>query len=115
MREEGCSESGVIRKVERVVCECVNSVFRGRKPLDGSVLYRGRTNISLPSRIARGAVFSVSHDRFGISYYNISRHAGIKSRNVIRSVRAYKDIPDSDDSVRRVKEMIDVKLEKLLV
>lgn len=115
MRAGDHSESGVIRRIERVVCECVNSVYSDRSPLDGSILYGGRTNTSIPSRIARGAVFSLSHDRFGLSYHAISRHAGITSRNVIRSVRAYKDAPDTDDSVRRVKGMIDERLKRLLV
>lgn len=108
-------ESHVLKRVERIVCECVNNVFSKCKDIDPSELYRGKTNAAFPVRIARGAVFSVSHDRFGLSYYGISRHVGITMRNIMRSVRTYKDIPDSDDNVNRVREMIEVKLSKFPV
>lgn len=107
-----CLKSGVIRKVERIVCDCVNKVFCGRNPVYPSTIYNGRTNIILTGRIARGAVFSISHNRFGISYSEISRHSNISNRNVIRSVRAYKDIPSSDSVVNSVNELIEVELKK---
>lgn len=107
-----CLKSGVIRKVERLVCECVNKVFSDRNPVCPSTIYEGRTNIMLTGRIARGAVFSVSHNRFGISYSDIARHSNISDRNIIRSVKAYKDIPDSDGEVKRVNELIEVELKK---
>lgn len=107
-----CLKSDVIRKVERIVCDCVNKVFIGRNPIYPSTIYEGRTNIMLTGRIARGAVFTVSHNRFGVPYSDISRHSNISDRNIIRSVRAYKDIPDSDCDIKRVKELIDVELGK---
>lgn len=107
-----CLKSGVIRKVERIVCDCVNKVFSDRNPVCPWTIYEGRTNIILTGRIARGAVFSVSHNRFGISYSDIARYSNISNRNIIRSVRAYKDIPDSDEDVRKVKELIEVELKK---
>lgn len=107
-----CLRLDVIRKVERIVCDCVNEVFSDRNPVCPSSLYKGKTNIMLTGRIARGAVFSVSHDRFGITYSNIARHSNISDRNIIRSVKAYKDIPDSDSDVKRVNELIEVELKK---
>lgn len=112
MQEGNHSKSGVIRKIERIVCDCVNRVFSGRNPVYPSTIYEGKTNIMLTGRIARGAVFSVSHDRFGITYSDIARHSNISDRNIIRSVRAYKDIPDSDGDVKRVNELIEVELKK---
>lgn len=107
-----CLKSDVIRKIERIVCDCVNKVFSDRNPVCPSTIYEGRTNIMLTGRIARGAVFAVSHNRFGISYSDIARHSNISDRNIIRSVKAYKDIPDSDDDVKRVNELIEVELKK---
>lgn len=107
-----CLKSGVIRKIERIVCDCVNKVFSDRNPVFPSTIYEGRTNIMLTGRIARGAVFSVSHNRFGISYSDIARHCNISDRNIIRSVKAYKDIPDCDGDVKRLNELIEVELSK---
>ncbi len=107
-----CLKSGVIRKIERIVCDCVNKVFSDRNPVCPSTLYEGKTNIMLTVRIARGAVFYVSHNRFGIPYNDIARHSHISDRNIIRSVKSYKDIPDSDNEVKRVNELIDVELSK---
>lgn len=107
-----CLKSDVIRKIESIVCDCVNRVLIDRNPVYPSTIYEGKTNIMLAGRIARGAVFSVSHDRFGISYSDIARHSNISDRNIIRSVRAYKDIPGSDDTVNRVRELIEVELKK---
>lgn len=107
-----CLKSGVIKKVERIVCDCVNKVFSDRNPVCPSTIYEGRTNIMITGRIARGAVFTVSHNRFGISYSDIARHSNISDRNIIRSVKAYKDIPDSDGDVKRVNELIEVELKK---
>lgn len=107
-----CLKSDVIRKVERIVCDCVNKVFSDRNPVCPWTIYKGKTNIMLTGRIARGAVFSVSHNRFGIPYSNIARHSNISDRNIIRSVKAYKDIPDSDGDVKRVNELIEFELSK---
>lgn len=107
-----CLKSDVIRKVERIVCDCVNKVFCNREPVYPSNMYKGKTNIVLTGRIARGAVFTVSHNRFGIPYSNIARHSNISDRNIIRSVKTYKDIPDSDSDVKRVNELIEVELKK---
>lgn len=112
MAKESSLKSDVIIKVERIVCDCVNKVFCGRNLVYPSTLYAGKTNAMLTSRIARGAVFSVSHDRFGISYNHIAKHSNISGRNIIRAVRAYKDIPDSDNTVMRIKELIDAELKK---
>lgn len=57
-------------------------------------------------------MFYVSHNRFGIPYNDIARHSHISDRNIIRSVKSYKDIPDSDNEVKRVNELIDVELSK---
>ena len=91
--EKDSLKSGVIRKVERIVCDCVNKVFCNQDPVYPSTIYEGRTNIILTGRIARGAVFAVLHNRFGISYGNIAKHSKISSRNIIRSVKTYKSIP----------------------
>ena len=107
-----CLKSDVIGRIERIVCDCVNKVFTDRNPVYPSTIYNGKTNIMLTGRIARGAVFSVSHNRFGIPYSNIARHSNISDRNIIRSVKAYKDIPDSDGDVKRVNELIEVELKK---
>jgi len=112
MQEGNHSKSDVIKRIERIVCDCVNRVFVGRNPVYPSTIYEGKTNIMLTGRIARGAVFTVSHNRFGISYSDIASHSNISDRNIIRSVRAYKDIPDSDCDIKRVNELIDVELEK---
>lgn len=111
-KERDFLKSGVIRKVERIVCDCVNEVFSDRNPVYPSTIYEGKTNVMLTGRIARGAVFTVSHDRFGISYSDIAMLSKISNRNIIRSVRAYKDIPDSDDAIMKVRELIDVELKK---
>ena len=107
----------VIRKVERLVCDCVNEAFTvltidRYTPVFVSTLYEGVTNIPVTRRIARSAVFAVAHDRFGVSYNEMKTHSGITQTNIMRSVRKYKDIPDSDDIVRKVKEFIDVELKK---
>lgn len=112
MQEESHSKSGVIRKVENIVCDCVSKVFYDRKTIFPSEIYVGETNIPLTVRIARGAVFDVSHNRFGISYGEIARHANISKRNIIRSVKAYKDVSDADILVRAVNEFIDLGLKK---
>lgn len=112
MQEENRLKSDVIIMVERIVCDCVNKVLWNPNQICPSTLYLGKTNTMTAVRIARGAVFSISHDRFGVSYYNISRHSGISFRNVIRSVGSYKNIPDSDEDVRRVKELIEVELKR---
>ena len=98
-----------IRKIERIVCGCVNEVFIGRDRIEPEELYAGRTNIPLAKRIARGAVFVVAHDRFYMSYRQLSRYSGITKRNIMRSVRSYKDTPDPD--INRVNEFINLKLE----
>lgn len=115
MSKESFLKSDVIIKVERIVCDCVNKVFRDKNPVYPSTIYKGKTNVMLAGRLARGAVFSVSHDRFGISYNCIAKYSNISSRNIIRAVRAYKDIPDSDNTVMRIKELIDVELSKFPV
>ena len=75
---------------------------------------RQSTKEGLTSCLPEGlrAVFSVSHNRFGISYSDISRHCNISDRNIIRSVKAYKDIPDCDGDVKRLNELIEVELSK---
>lgn len=112
MAKESSLKSDVIIKVERIVCDCVNKVFRDKNPVYPSTIYAGKTNAMLTSRIARGAVFSVLHNRFGIPYSDISRYSNISNRNIMRSVRSYKDIPDSDDAVKMVNELIEVELKK---
>lgn len=112
MAKESSLKSDVIIKVERIVCDCVNKAFCDRNPVYPSTIYKGKTNVMLTSRIARGAVFAVLHNRFGISYSDISRYSNISNRNIIRSVRSYKDIPDSDVAVKRLNELIDVELKR---
>lgn len=111
------SKSGVIRKIERLVCDCVNEAFTvltmdRYSPVSVSTLYDGVTNIPLTRRIARYAVFVVAHDRFSISYSELSYHSGICMTSIMKAMRKYKNIPESDDIVRKVKELIDVELEK---
>lgn len=110
-------KSGVIRKVERIVCGCVNEAFSvitmGRyRPVYVPSLYDGVTNIPFARRIARGAVFSISHDRFGVSYSDIAAHSKISCRNIIRSARSYKDMSCFDCDVRKINELIESELEK---
>ena len=112
MAKENSLTSDVIIKIERIVCDCVNKVFHDKNPVCPSTIYKGKTNVMLAGKLARGAVFSVLHNRFGFSYSNISRYSNISNRNIIRSVRVYKDIPDSDDAVKRVNELIEVELNK---
>lgn len=107
-----CLKSDVIRRVERIVCDCVNKVFSDRNPVCTSTIYEGKTNIMLSVRIARCAVFAILHNRFGISYSDIARHSNISKRNIIRSVKTYKDIPESDCDIKMVNELIDVELGK---
>lgn len=109
-----CLKSDVIRKVERIVCDCVSKAFYKDKysrisPLS---LYEGKTNIPFVKRMARSAVFVVAHDRFGVSYSALEKHSHIRARNIIRSVRMYKDIPCSDSDVKRINELIEVELKK---
>lgn len=109
-----CLKSGVIRKIERIVCDCVNKVFCNDKyvPVSPLSLYEGRTNIPFVKRMARPAVFVIAHDRFGVPYSALERHSHIHARNIIRSVRMYKDIPCSDSDVKRINELIEVELKK---
>lgn len=111
------SKSGVIRKIERLVCDCVNEAFTvltmdRYSPVSASTLYDGVTNIPLTRRIARSAVFVAAHDRFGMSYSELSYHSGICMTSIMKATRKYKNIPESDDIVRKVKELIDVELGK---
>lgn len=111
------SKSGVIRRVERLVCDCVNEAFteftiNRYSPASVSTLYDGVTNIPLTRRIARCAVFVVAHDRFGVQYNELKAHSGITCNNIMKSARKFKDTPECDDIVRKVKELIDVELEK---
>lgn len=109
-----CLKSGVIRKIERIVCDCVNKAFCNDKyvPVSPLSLYEGRTNIPFVKRMARPAVFVIAHDRFGVPYSALERHSHIHARNIIRSVRMYKDIPCSDSDVKRINELIEVELKK---
>lgn len=111
------SKSGVIRRIERLVCDCVNEAFTvltmdRYSSVSVSTLYDGVTNIPLTRRIARSAVFVVAHDRFGVQYNELKEHSGICQRNIMRMAKVYKDAPECDDIVRKVKELIDVELEK---
>lgn len=110
-------KSAVLRKIERLVCGCVNDSFAvlaiGRyATVSVQTLYEGVTNIPLARRIARNAVFVVAHDRFGISYNELERHSGICCRSIIRSVGKYKDSAEYDGIVRKVNGLIDVELNK---
>lgn len=108
----------VIRKIERLVCDCVNEAFtvlaKGNKyqPVEVSTLYDGVTNIPLTRRIARSSVFVVAHDRFGIQYNELKEYSGITLSSIMKSVRKFKDAPECDDIVHKVKELIDVELNK---
>lgn len=44
---ENCLKSDVIRKVERIVCDCVNKAFCKDKysPISPLSLYEGKTNV----------------------------------------------------------------------
>lgn len=112
--KEDFLKSDVIKKVERIVCDCVNKVFCKDKhsPVSPLSLYEGKTNIPFVKRMARPAVFVTAHDRFGVSYSALGKHSHIHVRNIMRSVRTYKGIPDSDNAVMMVKELIEVELEK---
>lgn len=114
MVEENRLKSDVIRKIERIVCDCVNEAFC--KDKNNSVsplsLYEGKTNVPFAKRMARPAVFAVAHDRFGVSYNELEKHSHIRVRNIIRSIRVYKDIPSSDDIVNRMNELIEIELKK---
>lgn len=112
--KEDFLKSDVVKKVERIVCDCVNKVFCKDKysPISPLSLYEGKTNIPFVKRMARSAVFVTAHDRFGVSYSVLEKHSRIRARNIIRSVRMYKDIPCSDSDVKRINELIEVELEK---
>lgn len=110
-----CSKSEVIRKVERIVCDCVNKVLcvdERYSPVSELTIYKGTTNAPFSHRIARGAVFSVAHDSFGVPYTHISRYSRINIRNVLRSVKVYKDIPCSDVCVNTINTLIMSELKK---
>jgi hypothetical protein len=81
-------------------------------PVSVSTLYDGVTNIPLTHRIARSAVFVVAHDRFGVQYNELNEHSGITCNNIMKSARKFKDAPECDDIVCKVKELIDVELKK---
>ena len=68
--KEDFLKSDVVKKVERIVCDCVNKVFCKDKysPISPLSLYEGKTNIPFVKRMARPAVFVTAHDRFGVSY-----------------------------------------------
>lgn len=112
--KEDFLKSDVVRKVERIVCDCVNKVFCKDKypPISPSSLYEGKTNIPFVRRMARPAVFATAHDRFGVSYSALEKHSHIHVRNIIRSVKTYKSIPDSDNAVMMIKGLIEVELKK---
>lgn len=112
--KEDSLKSDVIKKVERIVCDCVNKVFCKDKypPISPLSLYEGKTNIPFVRRMARPAVFVTAHDRFGVSYSALEKHSHIHARNIIRSVKTYKDIPDSDNAVMMIKGLIEVELRK---
>lgn len=117
MQKEENSKSVVIRKIERIVCDCVNNAFLvlaidKYTPVLPSTLYGGVTNIALAKRMARSAVFAVAHDRFGMSYKEIEFHSRICVRNIMRSVKVYKDSPNTDNIVNKVNELIEVELNK---
>lgn len=110
-------KSGVLRKVERFVCDCVNEAFtvltmNRYTPVSVSTLYEGVTNIPLTRRMARAAVFIIAHDRFGVTYSVIEKHSGISARNIMSAVRKYKDTPESDNMVRKINELIEAELKK---
>lgn len=109
--------SGVLRKIERLVCDCVNEAFAALEidkyePVSADAIYEGVTNIPLIRRMARSAVFIVAHDRFGVSYNELKGCSGICQSSIMRSVRKYKDAPESDDVVRKINEFIEVELKK---
>lgn len=111
------SKSDVIRKVERLVCDCVNEAFTSitmdrYTPVSVSTLYEGVTNTPLTRRIARSALFVLLHDRFGINYTDLSEHSHLTSNSVMTAVRKYKNTPESDDIVRKVNELIEIELQK---
>lgn len=117
MEEESCLKSDVIRKVERIVCGCVNRSFsviecRKYEPVSPSTIYKGNTNIDFPKRLARQAVFAIAHDRFGMSYNNIKSHSGITARNIIRSIKSYKYLSDCDRVVSEINRIIEEELNK---
>lgn len=117
MQTGNYSKSDVITKVERIVCDCVNRAFsviefRKYEPISPSNIYEGNTNVDFPKRLARQAVFVISHDRFGISYNNIKSHSGITARNIIRSIKSYKYLSDCDRVVSEINRVIEEELKK---
>lgn len=117
MQKGGSLKSAVIKKVECIVCDCVNKAFttltkNGHASVYVDTLYDGSTNIPLVRRMARSAVFIVAHDRFGISYNELSYHSRICTRNIMRSVKVYKESPDNDAVVNKINELIEVELKK---
>ncbi len=117
MSEGSHLKSVVLKKIERIVCDCVNEAFTvltmdRYTPVSVSTLYEGVTNIPLTRRLARSAVFIVAHDRFGVSYNELENCSGICQSSIMRAARKYKGVHESDDIVRKINELIDVELNK---
>lgn len=105
------SELSVISKIETIVCNCVNeAVGKEKLYILPKNLYKGISNIPFPLRIARGAVFVTAHDRFGVTYKELSIHSHLTCTAIMRCARVYKNALDVDNIAQKTNELIDLKL-----
>ena len=73
-------------KVERMVCEQVNTAMRieEKEGVNADDLYVGNTNIPFARAVARNFVLDVLHNRYGFSYAVIAQRADINEKSAMR-------------------------------
>lgn len=85
------------RKVESVVCACVNDVMARRVAdfqcsVRPDTMYEGNTKQPMGVNIARQFTYWLLHDMYHVAYSVISAHADKSQRSVIGGVRKVREM-----------------------
>lgn len=94
----------LMSKVERNVCATVSKILAGDvNPHD---LYIGIGNIPVIRAVARNFTFYILHNRFGLSYSDLSKRAGMTKESVMRCIRKVQYLSESDYMYQNIMEKV---------
>ncbi len=100
----------IFRRAEAVSCRAVNAFFAkedGRGAVvTPSVLYEGKKNVPLPVAAARHFTFHLLHDRYGLPYRVIARHAGMNVTSVMKKTAKVRDYIISDYMYSAINDIV---------
>lgn len=98
----------VLTKVEKLVCAQINALFG--VSVEQEELYAGRTKVKTYVSMARSLSFMTMHDRYGVTYRNIAKRAGMKPNSVIHAVMRARKLRFIDKEYRTAYDQISEKL-----